>query len=222
MKLKILLLEDDMELNDTITSFLEYEGFEVTQSYDANDAKNKVFERSFELWLFDVKVPFQSGTDLLNELRQEGYDTPAIFITSLSGVEDVSRGFESGGDDYIRKPFALKELKLRIEAVIKRRYSTTEKYIRIDDIHSFDPLDRVLYTNSERIALKPKEASLLALFLQHRGHIVTKEMIFEELYSYGEEPNEGSLRTFVKILRHHLGKTRIETIKEVGYRFVSR
>ncbi len=222
MKLKILLLEDDIELNDTIASFLEHEGFEVTQSYDANDAKERVFESSFELWLFDIKVPFQSGTDLLYELRQEGCDTPAIFITSLSSVEDVSRGFESGGDDYIRKPFALKELKLRIDAVIKRRYSTTDQLIQIDDINSFDSLDRVLYAKSERIALKPKESALLALFLQHKDHIVTKEMIFDTLYSYGEEPNEGSLRTFVKILRQHLGKTRIETIKEVGYRFVSR
>lgn len=222
MKLKILLLEDDIELNDTITQFLTHEGFEIVQSYDANDAKEKVFEQSFELWLFDVKVPFQRGTDLLSELRQEGYDTPAIFITSLSSVDDVSRGFESGGDDYIRKPFALKELKLRMEAVVKRRYGTMEPRIRIDEIYSFDPLEKVLYGEDERIGLKPKESSLLALFLQHRDHILTKETIFETLYSYGEEPNEGSLRTFVKVLRHHLGKTRIETIKEVGYRFVSQ
>ncbi len=221
MKLKILLLEDDMELNDTITSFLEHEGFVVTQSYDAIDAKEKAYEESFELWLFDVKVPFQSGTDLLDELRQEGYDTPAIFITSLNSVDDVSRGFDSGCDDYIRKPFALKELKMRIEAIVKRRYGTTQTYIPIDSIYAFDPLDKILYANDKRIALKPKETTLLALFLQHKNHILTKETIFDTLWSYGEEPNEGSLRTFVKILRYHLGKTRIETIKEVGYRFVS-
>ena len=220
MKLKILLLEDDIELNDTITSFLTLEGFDVTQSFDANDAKEKVFESAFELWLLDVKVPFQSGTDLLKELRQEGFKTPAIFITSLSSVEDVACGFESGGDDYIRKPFALKELKMRIEAVIKRAYGTTQQHIAIDDTHSFDLLEKVLYADSKRIALKPKEATLLALFLQHKNHIVTKEMIFDTLYSYGQEPNEGSLRTFVKVLRHHLGKNRIETTKEVGYRFV--
>ncbi|MFT7003175.1 MAG: two-component system OmpR family response regulator [Sulfurimonas sp.] len=221
MKLKILLLEDDIELNNTITSFLVHEGFEVTQSYDSRDAKEKVYENSFELWLLDVKVPFQSGTQLLRELRQDGYDTPAIFITSLSGVEDVSRGFESGGDDYIRKPFALKELKLRVDAVIKRRYDSTQQYIHINDINSFDTLDKVLYANKEPVKLKPKEANLLALFLQHKNHILTKEVIFDSLWSYGEEPNEGSLRTFVKILRQHLGKAQIETIKEVGYRFVS-
>ncbi|MCD4667091.1 MAG: response regulator transcription factor [Sulfurimonas sp.] len=220
MKLKILLLEDDIELNDTVTSFLTHEGFEVTQSFDAKDAKEKVFESTFELWLFDVKVPFGSGTELLKELRVEGYDTPAIFITSLSGADDVACGFESGGDDYIRKPFVLKELKMRIEAVIKRAYGVVEQHIKIDDLHSFDLLEKVLYAGDERIALRPKEAILLALFLQHKNHILTKEMIFDTLYSYGEEPNEGSLRTFVKVLRQHLSKTRIETIKEVGYRFV--
>jgi len=220
MKLKILLLEDDIELNDTVTSFLTHEGFEVTQSFDANDAKEKVFESTFELWLFDVKVPFGSGTELLKELRVEGFTTPAIFITSLSGVDDVACGFESGGDDYIRKPFVLKELKMRIEAVIKRAYGVVEKYIKIDDLHSFDLLEKTLYEGDIRIALKPKEATLLALFLQHKNYILTKEMIFDTLYSYGEEPNEGSLRTFVKVLRHHLSKKRIETVKEVGYRFV--
>ena len=221
MKLKILLLEDDVELNDTITSFLTLEGFDVSQSFDANDAKERVFESAFELWLFDVKVPFQSGIELLKELRAEGYKTPTIFITSLSSVEDVSSGFESGGDDYIRKPFALKELKMRVEAVMKRAYGVTEQLIEIDGSHSFDLFDKVLYVDAKRIALKPKETALLALFLQHKNHIVTKDMIFDTLYSYGEEPNEGSLRTFVKVLRHHLGKNRIETIKEVGYRFVS-
>ena len=221
MKLKILLLEDDVELNDTITSFLTLEGFDVSQSFDAIDAKERVFESAFELWLFDVKVPFQSGIELLKELRAEGYKTPTIFITSLSSVEDVSSGFESGGDDYIRKPFALKELKMRVEAVMKRAYGVTEQLIEIDGSHSFDLLDKVLYVDTKRIALKPKETALLALFLLHQNHIVTKEMIFDTLYSYGEEPNEGSLRTFVKVLRHHLGKNRIETIKEVGYRFVS-
>jgi len=221
MKLKILLLEDDVELNDTIASFLALEDFDVTQSYDANDTKEKVFESTFELWLFDIKVPFQSGTDLLEELRQDGYKTPAIFITSLSSIEDISSAFESGGDDYIRKPFALKELKMRIEAVIKRAYGEIEKHIKIDDTHSFDLFEKILYIDGERISLKPKEVALLALFLKHKNYILTKEMIFDTLYSYGEEPNEGSLRTFVKVLRYHLGKSRIETIKEVGYRFVS-
>ncbi len=221
MKPKILLLEDDMELSDTVAKFLRAKGYEVVQSFDGNDAANKIYEKRFDLWLLDVKVPFQNGFELLKKLREEGDDTPTIFITSLHGADDATRGFEAGGDDYIRKPFALKELQARIEAVIKRRYPGSGETIAIDETHRFDPIDLTLTVDGERIPLKPKEARLLALFLQHPDKTLRKEEIFDALWEYDETPNEGSLRTFVKVLRRHLGKERIETVKEVGYRFCS-
>ena len=221
MKPSILLLEDDMELSDTIAQFLRHNGFEVTQSFDAHDAREKMFEKRFDLWLLDVKVPHQSGIDLLKEVRREGSDTPAIFITSLHGVDDATRGFDAGCDDYIRKPFALKELKARIEAVMKRRYGTSDTKVAIDDATTFDTISYILIRNGERIPLKPKEAKLLALFLQNGDKTLSKAEIFSHLWDYDETPNEGSLRTFVKVLRKHLGKERIETVKDVGYRFVT-
>ncbi|BDY11926.1 response regulator transcription factor [Hydrogenimonas cancrithermarum] len=222
MKPKIFLLEDDIELNDTVAQFLRHNDFEIVQSFDAEDAKVKIFETHFDLWLMDVKVPFQSGIGLLSELRRSGNDTPAIIITSLHGVDDATRGFDAGCDDYIRKPFALKELLARIEAVIKRRYKSSDNLIKIDENRIFDALNFRLTVDGEKVALKPKEAKLLALFLQNPNKTVTKEEIFDHLWDYGETPNEGSLRTFVKVLRKHLGKDRIETVKEVGYRFNDR
>ncbi len=222
MKSRVLLLEDDIELSDTITQFLRSNDFDVVQCFDAKDAKVSIYETPFDLWLLDIKIPYQSGMDLLEELRNEGDDTPAIFITSLHGVNDATRGFDIGCDDYIRKPFALKELLARIEAVIKRRYKSNGNLIVIDKKISFDPLNFTLTVENGRIPLKPKEAKLLALFLQNPDLIVTKEEIFSRLWGYGEIPNEGSLRTFVKVLRKHLGKDRIETLKEVGYRFVTQ
>ncbi len=221
MKLKILLLEDDMELSGTIAKFLRSKGFEVVQSFDAQDAEEKIYEQRFDLWLLDVKVPFKNGIELLRELRKEQKDTPAIFITSLHGVDDATRGFEAGCDDYIRKPFALKELLARIEAVIKRRYAHARQTIAIDQKRRFDVLNMQLLIDDKPVPLKPKEAKLLALFLQNPNKILTKEKIFEEVWEYGETPSEGSLRTFVKILRKYLGKERIETIKDVGYRYRS-
>ncbi len=211
-----------MELSDTIAQFLRHSGFEVTQSFDAHDTREKMFEKRFDLWLLDVKVPHQSGIDLLKEVRREGSDTPAIFITSLHGAEDATRGFDAGCDDYIRKPFALKELKARIEAVMKRRYGTSDTKVQVDEETTFDTLSFVLTRRGERIALKPKEAKLLALFLQNSDKTLSKSEIFSHLWDYDETPNEGSLRTFVKVLRKHLGKSRIETVKDVGYRFVTR
>ncbi|NPA82338.1 MAG: response regulator transcription factor [Epsilonproteobacteria bacterium] len=221
MKLSIFLLEDDLELSDTIASYLRRHGFEVVQSFDALDAKEKLYERSFDLLLIDVKVPFQDGFSFLKEIRSQKNDTPAIFITSLHAAKDAERGFASGCDDYIRKPFSLKELLLRIEAVIKRYYQTHEDLISIDENISFDSINHALFVDGERISLKPKEIALLKLFLRNKNKIVTKEAIFEALWKYDEEPNEGSLRAFVSSLRKYLGKDKIETIKEVGYRFVS-
>ena len=221
MKPKILLLEDDMELCDTIAQFLRAKGFEVVQSFDGEEAAAKMYENSFDLWLLDVKVPFQNGIDLLAECRRAGQETPAIFITSLHGADDATRGFEAGCDDYIRKPFALKELLARIEAVIKRRYTSGNEAVVIDEKRRFDPMNFTLTVENERIPLKPKEARLLALFLQNPDKTLRKEEIFDSLWDFGENPNEGSLRTFVKVLRKHLGKGRIETVKEVGYRYRS-
>jgi len=219
---KIFLLEDDVELSNTIVQFLSGNNFEVVQSFDAQDAIEKLYEEHFDLLLLDIRVPLKNGIDLLREIRQEGNETPAIFITSLHGVDDVTRGFEAGCDDYIRKPFALKELLARIEAVIKRRYKSIDKIVKIDDRCSFDTLNFILIIDGERILLKPKEAKLLAFFLQNQNKPLTKEEIFNNIWDYNETANEGSLRTFVKVLRKYLGKERIETIKDVGYRYVSK
>ncbi|WP_456382384.1 response regulator transcription factor [Hydrogenimonas sp.] len=222
MKPKILLLEDDMELSDTVAVFLRRHRFEVTQSFDADDAREKIYESRFDILLLDVKVPRQSGIDLLAELREEGVETPAIFITSLHGVEDATRGFDVGADDYIRKPFALKELLARIEAVRKRHYRSNRNLLKIDEKHAFDVDDFTLYREGARVPLKPKEAKLLALFLEYRGKTLSKERIFDRLWEYDETPSEGSLRTMVRTLRRELGKDLIETVKDVGYRFLSR
>ncbi len=219
MKPKILLLEDDMELSDTIAKFLRSKGFEVVQSFDGEDARDKMYENRFDLWLLDVKVPFQNSIKLLSQFRKNGNDTPAIFITSLHGADDATKGFEAGADDYIRKPFALKELLARIEAVMKRRYQSGSEEIVIDKKRRFDIMNLTLTVDGEIIYLKPKEARLLALFLQNPNRVLRKEEIFDALWDFGETPNEGSLRTFVKVLRKHIGKERIETVKEVGYRY---
>ncbi len=217
MKPKILLLEDDMELSDTIAKFLRSKGFEVVQSFDGEDARDKMYENRFDLWLLDVKVPFQNSIKLLSQFRKNGNDTPAIFITSLHGADDATKGFEAGADDYIRKPFALKELLARIEAVMKRRYPRGGEEIVIDEKRRFNIMNLTLIIDDKIISLKPKEARLLALFLQNPNRVLRKEEIFDALWDFGEIPNEGSLRTFVKVLRKHIGKERIETIKEVGY-----
>lgn len=220
MTANILLLEDDQQLSDTVKQFLNYQGYDVFCAYDGLQAQELAYEKHIDLMLLDVKVPQQNGFDLLQALRNNGVQTPAVFITSLNSVEDVTRGFDIGCDDYIRKPFALKELLVRIEALLKRRYGTHEKKIALSDGFLFDIKENLLTKDNQRVSLKTKEAKLLSLFLKYPNELLNYNKIFERLWEYDEEPSVGSLRAYVKTVRSFLGKDNIETIKNVGYRFV--
>ena len=222
MQSKILLLEDDITLSDTIKQFLTHLGYEVHQAFDAREAEDVLYESHFDVMLLDIKVPHKNGFDFLSDVRKSGNDTPAIFITSLHTVSDVTRGFDAGCDDYIRKPFSLKELKVRIESLLKRQFGTHAQKIPIDEAFAFDAANLTLYKNDEAIKLKNKEVQLLKLFLANPNRTLHKPEIFDALWEYGEEPNEGSLRTYIKVLRAHLGKERIQTIKNVGYCYVKK
>ena len=217
----ILLLEDDIQLNDTVKQFLSYSGYKVYPAYDALQAKDILYERAIDLMLLDIKVPHQSGFDFLADVRAEGNITPAIFITSLNAVDDVTRGFDIGCDDYIRKPFALKELLARVELVLKRNFKSHNNQIELGNGYLFDIKGLFLSHQDKKVSLKTKEAKLLALFLKNSSELLTYDKIFEALWDYDEVPSQGSLRAYINTLRHILGKSRIETVKHMGYRYVT-
>jgi DNA-binding response OmpR family regulator len=216
----ILLLEDDQQLSDTVKQFLTYQGYEVHCAYDGLQAQDIAYEKHIDLMLLDVKVPHGSGFDFLKQIRAEGKETPAIFITSLNSVEDVEKGFDLGCDDYIRKPFALKELLVRVESLLKRSFGTHAEKVALGGGRDFDIKELILMDNGKKIPLKTKELKLLALFLQHNNALLGYDIINETLWEYDEEPSSGSLRTYIKTLRAAIGKEKIETVKNVGYRFV--
>ena len=221
MSTKILLLEDDIQLNETVKQFLELKGYEVHEAYDGLKAEEIVYEKHIDLMLLDVKVPHISGFEFLKNIRDSGKEIPAIFITSLNSVEDVEKGFALGCDDYIRKPFALKELLVRVESLLKRSFGTHEDKVDLGEGLAFDIKELSLTKNKEKIPLKTKELKLLALFLQHPNMLLEYEKINETLWEYEEEPSSGSLRTYVKNIRASIGKEKVETIKNIGYRFVT-
>ena len=212
--MKLLLVEDDFDLNETIKEFLE-NFYEVEAIFDGEEAVNIVYENKFDIIILDVKLPKLNGFEVAKEIRKFK-STPIIFLTSLDSEKDIERGFLSGADDYIKKPFSLKELKLRIDAIIKRVYG--DNIVKIGDFEfKLDSLE--LKKGDEIIHLKPKVAELLKLFIQNKGKVLSKEEIFDNLYSF-DEANEASLRTFINTLRNILGKDKIQTIKGVGYKFI--
>ena len=217
---KILLLEDDVNLSETVEEFLVEEGFEVECVYDGQSAEDCIYEKSYDLLLLDVNVPSPNGFELLKSSREAGKTTPAIFITSLNSTSDLSKGFESGCDDYIRKPFALKELLIRINNIVMRNfYHNANETLFIDENLSYDVQADELLDKGTKVSLHNKEKLLLKLFLQHANEQVSHEVINEHLWSFEEEPSDTSLRTYIKNLRKIVGKDRIVSIKRYGYKF---
>lgn len=223
MKKKLLLLENDLALNETIVDYFESLGFSVTPVYDGNSAQEAIYENNFDLLLLDVNVPDINGFEILKTLRDEGSTTPAIFITSLNSMRDLESGYDSGCDDYIRKPFALKELKLRVETILKRGFFHNRgDKIEIDANIYYDTKNDMLTINGKETQLNNKDAKLLKLFLQNKETLVTHETINATLWEYGEEISESALRTYIKNLRKYLGKEKIVSIKKLGYRFTTK
>ncbi len=219
MKAKILLLEDDLTLNETIVDFLEENNFEVTPVYDGEEASELIYEQLFDLFLLDVNVPSLNGFELLKQKRKDGVTTPAIYITSLNSIDSLEDGYNSGCDDYVRKPFLLKELLFRIETILKRGFfHETNSQISINESIKYDTNSNKLFVETKEVALSSKEALLLKLFLQHKNETLTHETIQAALWRYDETPSESSLRTYVKNLRKHIGKEKIVSIKKLGYR----
>lgn len=220
---KILLLEDDATLNETITEFLSEEGYSVTATHDGTEAQEKLYESRYDLLLLDVNTPGINGFDLLKESREEGIETPAIYITSMDSVDDLEQGFESGCDDYIRKPFVLKELKIRMETLLKRDFfHQNHEMISIDDTVSYDTQNNELVISGAPVSMGQKETNLMKLFMKHQNEVIVHERIFEHLWDFDEEPSDSALRTYIKNLRKLIGKEKIVSIKKQGYKFVTQ
>lgn len=220
MKTKLLLLEDDLTLNETIVDYFEEQGFDVVAVYDGEEALSAIYENRFDLLLLDVNVPGMNGFEVLKQIREENNSTPAIFITSLNSIDSLEEGFNSGCDDYIRKPFELKELLLRVQTIIKREFANNKHdVIEIDTNITFDLIANELKKDNEVIKLNLKELKLLKFFLQHPNELLVHDRIYDYVWEYDEEYSDNSLRTYIKNLRKILGKERIVSLKKLGYRF---
>jgi DNA-binding response OmpR family regulator len=218
--MKILYLEDDTDLAETIEEFLEDKGFEVVVVHDGEEALEISFNKNFDLFIFDIQVPKLNGFELLENLRATNINTPTIFTTSLNRIEDLSKGYSVGADDYLKKPFLLEELYLRIQALLKREYKSIENIIQIDENIKFDTNLQQVKIDENTFDLNNKESQLLKLLAKNKNHCVSFEIIFETVWSFEDIHSEQSLRTYIKNLRKILGKEKIVSIKKQGYMLV--
>jgi len=215
--MKILILEDESILATSIEEFLEDCGYDVDCFSHSDEAYDAIYETVYDLFLLDVKVLGEkNGFEMLEMLRKEGVMVPAIFITSLTEIDDLSRGYECGACDYIRKPFDLAELKLRVEQVIKLHcFSSLDESITLPHRYTYDIKKMKLSFEDQTITLAKTEAKILELLIKQRGNVVSYEMFWEEIW--GEWIDPTNIRVQVGTLRKKLKEDFIKNIRGVGY-----
>jgi DNA-binding response OmpR family regulator len=214
--MKILLLEDDTVLANILVDFLEDE-YEVIQTYSMKKALNLSEEHSFDLYIFDINVPDGDGISLLQELRSFSDETPAIFITAFHDTKYLKAAFESGANDFIKKPFDLEELAQRIEN-IKRHFGLKE-LLNLDKNIVFDTKKHTLKTQEKSFTLTHKESDFLHYLYKNRSRVISSDEFLQNIWEFGEMPSDDAVRTIVKNLRKYLGKERILNIRGEGYKY---
>jgi len=210
----ILLLEDDETLAESLIFLLEGEGYVVTWVRDGLSAIDCTAARTFDLLLLDVNVPGVDGFSALRSLRGAAIDTPAIFMTALQDTHSLAEGFQSGANDYVKKPFDFDELMIRISALIRRHYHSSGDTMSLGEF-SFRITRGELYKRGEYVPLSEYEQRLVRLFFRHIGTTLEKENILFETAG-GDEASEGALRVRINKLRK-IGLP-ILTVKSIGYR----
>jgi len=215
--MRILILEDEKILADSIEEFLMDLGYEVTTFTHSQEALDSIHETAYDLLLLDVNVHGKlNGFELLETLRKAEISVPAIFITSLQNIEDLTQGYAAGCCDYIRKPFALAELKLRVEQVIRTYcFSSSQNIIELSFDYLYDTKRMQLSLNGEVIFLSKTETKMLELLIKNRGSVVTYEMFWETVWGEWIEPT--NIRVQVGSLRKKLDNDFIKNARGIGY-----
>lgn len=218
----IFLLEDDEAIGIGITYSLENEGYNVTLAKSVKEAEKIIDEKEFSLYILDLTLPDGSGYDVCKRIKAKG-DLPVIFLTAYDDEVNVIMGFELGADDYISKPFRVKELMLRIKSVM-RRYSneTSDGIIKINNL-KINTNEAKVYKNNEEIILTAMEYRLLLILLSNRGKVLSRTALLENIWDVaGDFVEDNTLTVYIKRLRDKIEEDPakpefIKTVRGLGY-----
>ena len=224
IKAKVLLAEDDLSLGYVIKDNLEQEGYQVVLCPDGEEALHYFQKEEFDVCLLDVMMPNRDGFSVAKKIRQKSDIIPILFITAKSMEEDRLKGFSTGADDYITKPFSMKELLARIEVFLRRSkklYSEQVQEFRIGKLR-FSYTDLKISNGNEDSSLTQKEADLLKFLCEHRNHILRREEVLLNVWGKDDYFLGRSMDVFITKLRKHFKSdpnVTLETIHGVGFRF---
>jgi two-component system OmpR family response regulator len=216
--MRILVAEDDAILADGVTRTLRQSGYAVDWVQNGAEADSALDTDDFDLLILDIGLPKKSGLDVLKRLRQRDSRLPVLILTALDGVNDRVRGLDAGADDYLAKPFELAELEARVRALTRRGMAGSPTLLRHGPL-SYDQVGRTARVHGEQIELSAREVSLLEIFLQRAGRLVSKDQLVSHLCEWGEEVSPNAIEVYVHRLRKKLepGGVRIVTVRGLGY-----
>ena len=216
---KILIVDDEKRIRDMIGKYASHEGYEVELASDGKQAIELYKKEDFDVVILDVMMPNMDGYETLKKLK-EIKEVHCIFLTALGEEYDRVYGFDVGAEDYVTKPFSLKELMMRIKVILKRDNKETVNKIVIDGL-IVDTEAHIVTVDNKRVELANKEYELLLFLLTNIGKAVTRESIINNIWGYEYDSDDRTLDTHMKLLRKDIGKygKYITTIRGVGYRF---
>jgi len=220
--LKVLLVEDERTLSRLIYEALVHQLFTVETAFDGEEALFRIHNYTYDAIILDILLPKRSGWEVLDEARKTGVQTPVLLLTALSQVEDRVRGLNTGADDYLAKPFDIRELVARVQALIRRSVKTRNEggLLRCADLE-VDTIKKTVRRGDRLIDLTKKEYQILEYLLYHRGEVVTKETLEERLWGDEESLWSDVIRSHMKNLRKKLDQKHrrplIRTVRGEGY-----
>jgi DNA-binding response OmpR family regulator len=224
---KILIIEDDLAIQKGVKDNLELENYEVITDSDGEAGLQSAIKQLPDLIILDLNLPSKSGYDICRELRSSGNNVPIIMLSARAEEADKVLGLELGADDYVTKPFSIRELLSRIKAVLRRKSefeNETDSYF-IDDI-KIDFKKMEAYKGKKLIFMSLKEYEILKFFIKHKEEVVSRNMLLDEVWGYEVFPTTRTVDNYVMMIRKKIEKNpsipkHILTIHSAGYRFVN-
>lgn len=217
----ILLAEDDTNLRNVLEKSLRNAGYTVVAAADGRAAYEQFCAQRFDLVITDIMMPFLDGNELTAEIRRLSADTPVLMLTALETIEDKEKGFGMGADDYLVKPFVLKELVLRVKALLRRYQAVSENKITLPHTElSFQTNTAII--NGKKVELTKKEFLLLFKLLSNPNIIFSREQLINEIWGFDSESSDRTVDTHIRWLREKTENEdfRIVTVRGLGYKAV--
>lgn len=215
--MRILVVEDEHKIGSSIKRGLELEGYAVDLAFDGEEGYDMAVSENYSVILLDLMLPKMDGTTVCKKLRSENNHTPILMLTAKGEINDKVDGLNSGADDYLVKPFAFAELVARIKALARRPKEEIGSVLKINDI-VLNTINYSVKKGNKEVSVSKKEYSLLEFLLLHKGKVVTKEQIIQNVWDYEADILPNTVEVFIGYLRSKIGKDIIQTVRGFGYR----